>query len=81
MPLDDSADTRAETVTATGGSDTAGVEAGSGSCSLSGHAVTLHLYIPPFRRCRAWTRPEDASHVLKPVMTYYSEFGEVVEVV
>lgn len=71
-----------------GGSSDVSADAGAGGDladsskppqKLEGYAVTMHLYIPPFRRCRAWTKPEDSSHVLAPVMTYYSEFGEVVE--
>lgn len=41
-------------------------------------AVTLHLYAPPYERCSIWLDPARASHVLRPVVTYYSEFGEIV---
>jgi hypothetical protein len=42
-------------------------------------SVTLHLYAPPFKTCRVWfdaAYPEDFH---KPTVTYFSEFGELVE--
>lgn len=42
-------------------------------------ACTLHLYAPPFRRCKLWTDPSDATKVLEPVITHYSEHGRKVE--
>mmetsp|Transcript_4516 Transcript_4516/g.14578 ORF Transcript_4516/g.14578 Transcript_4516/m.14578 type:complete len:245 (-) Transcript_4516:129-863(-) len=42
-------------------------------------ACTLHLYAPPFRRCKLWTDPSDATKVMEPVITHYSENGRKVE--
>lgn len=42
-------------------------------------ACTLHLYSPPFTSCSIWLdETADADKSLKPVVTYYSEFGERV---
>jgi hypothetical protein len=41
-------------------------------------AVTLHLYSPPFDRCRVWLDCDRASRCLTPVTTYHSEYGTPV---
>jgi len=42
-------------------------------------AITMHLYSPPFEKCRVWFDPTDASKSSVAVSTYFSEFGERVE--
>lgn len=42
-------------------------------------ACTLHLYSPPFSCCRVWMDEAHGDEVVKPVVSYYSEYGEVVE--
>ena len=42
-------------------------------------AVSLHLYSPPFDRCRCWMDENNADKVMHPVMTFYSEDGEVID--
>ena len=38
-------------------------------------AITLHIYSPPFEKCRLWLDPNDASRNHEAVSCYYSEFG------
>ena len=43
-------------------------------------ARTLHLYSPPFRTCRAWASAAGrADEPSRPVITYHSEYGQVVD--
>lgn len=42
-------------------------------------AVSLHLYSPPFNKCRCWVDANNVDKVMHPVMTYYSENGEVID--
>jgi cysteine dioxygenase len=42
-------------------------------------AITMHLYAPPYDKCRIWFDPADADKSSIAVSTYYSEFGEKVE--
>ena len=45
--------------------------------SLTARAVTLHLYAPPFTRCRVWL-DRRATQCLSPVTTFHSTYGEPV---
>jgi cysteine dioxygenase len=39
-------------------------------------AVTLHLYCPPFQKCKIWMDPKlQASKSSNACMCYYSEYG------
>ncbi|CAK4086483.1 unnamed protein product [Aphanomyces euteiches] len=51
-----------------------------GNPSDSEDAITLHLYAPPYDKCRLWFNPEDATKVSTAVATFYSEFGEINQV-
>lgn len=42
-------------------------------------AVSLHLYSPPFSTCRVWMDADRPADVLHPVVTYFSEYGELVD--
>ena len=44
-----------------------------------GPAITLHLYAPPFAECRVWLNPACPDRVLRPVVTFHSEHGSVVQ--
>lgn len=44
-----------------------------------GPAITLHLYAPPFSQCRVWLYPENPARILKPVVTFHSEHGSIVQ--
>ena len=48
----------------------------SASCE---RACTLHLYAPPFDSCRVWLDASKPDRVLNPVVTFYSEYGEIVD--
>jgi len=39
-------------------------------------AVTLHLYTPPFQKCKIWPDASDASRTSKVCMCNYSEYGD-----
>ena len=41
-------------------------------------SISLHLYAPPFDRCSVWLDQKDANKVMKPVITFYSEYGQKV---
>ncbi|EQC27259.1 hypothetical protein SDRG_14881 [Saprolegnia diclina VS20] len=40
-------------------------------------AITLHLYAPPYDKCKLWFDPSDATKVSTAVSSFYSEFGEL----
>mmetsp|Transcript_7766 Transcript_7766/g.30674 ORF Transcript_7766/g.30674 Transcript_7766/m.30674 type:complete len:290 (-) Transcript_7766:129-998(-) len=42
-------------------------------------ACTLHLYAPPFSTCSIWLDPSCADKAMHPVVTYHSEYGELVD--
>ncbi|KAJ0405451.1 hypothetical protein ATCC90586_002766 [Pythium insidiosum] len=42
-------------------------------------AITMHLYAPPYEKCRIWFDPNDADKCSVAVTNYFSEFGERVE--
>ncbi|KAL3790894.1 hypothetical protein ACHAWO_010891 [Cyclotella atomus] len=44
--------------------------------SANNPAVTLHLYCPPFEKCKIWLDPSDASRTSKVCMCNYSEYGD-----
>ena len=46
--------------------------------SEKGGAITLHLYFPPFKSCRAWLDENNPSKVIYPKMCYYSEYGKII---
>ena len=46
-----------------------------GNPSPSQPAVTLHLYCPPFQRCKIWLDPEHFSKPTVSSVCFYSEFG------
>jgi cysteine dioxygenase len=48
-----------------------------GNPSADVPALTLHLYSPPFSMCRVWPDASDGTRSSHPVITYYSENGEV----
>lgn len=39
-------------------------------------AKTLHLYCPPFQKCKIWLDPNQASATSKVCMCNYSEYGD-----
>lgn len=39
-------------------------------------AITLHLYCPPFDKCKIWLDPKDASRTSRVCMCNYSEYGD-----
>jgi cysteine dioxygenase len=39
-------------------------------------AVTLHLYCPPFEKCKIWLDPSNASLTSNVCMCNYSEYGD-----
>jgi len=43
------------------------------------HACTLHLYAPPFDKCCVWLDAAQPDRVMRPVITYHSEYGQVVD--
>ncbi|TMW64872.1 hypothetical protein Poli38472_009039 [Pythium oligandrum] len=42
-------------------------------------SITMHLYAPPYEKCRIWFDPENAEKSSVAVTTYFSEFGERIE--
>lgn len=49
-------------------------------CLTEGGAISLHLYSPPFQKCSIWMNEDmDANKPIQPVMTFYSEYGRVVD--
>ncbi|DBA04933.1 TPA: hypothetical protein N0F65_006935, partial [Lagenidium giganteum] len=42
-------------------------------------AITMHLYSPPYEKCRIWFDPEHAEKSSIAVSNYYTEFGQKVE--
>ncbi|GAB9465882.1 Cysteine dioxygenase [Globisporangium polare] len=42
-------------------------------------AITMHLYSPPYEKCRVWFDPSDADKSSVAVSNYYTEFGQKVE--
>lgn len=42
-------------------------------------AITMHLYAPPYDKCRVWLDPSDADKSSVAVSNYYTEFGHKVE--
>jgi cysteine dioxygenase len=44
--------------------------------SSSFHAHTLHLYCPPFKKCKIWPDPKQASRTSRVCMCNYSEYGD-----
>uniref|UniRef100_K3WU71 Cysteine dioxygenase n=1 Tax=Globisporangium ultimum (strain ATCC 200006 / CBS 805.95 / DAOM BR144) TaxID=431595 RepID=K3WU71_GLOUD len=42
-------------------------------------AITMHLYSPPYEKCRVWFDPEDADKSSVAVSNYYTEFGQRIE--
>ncbi|KAF0696822.1 Aste57867_12484 [Aphanomyces stellatus] len=51
-----------------------------GNPSDTEDAITLHLYAPPYEKCRLWLNPADATKSSTAVATFYSEFGEINQV-
>lgn len=47
-----------------------------GNPSKTVPAVTMHLYCPPFEKCKIWLNPNDASHPSKACICNYSEYGD-----
>lgn len=47
-----------------------------GNASPDEPAVTLHLYSPPFYKCRVWFDTEDAGKSSEAHTCYFSEYGE-----
>lgn len=50
-----------------------------GAAVQCGRACTLHLYAPPFSTCSIWLDPSRADKAMHPVVTYHSEYGELVD--
>ncbi|ETV97889.1 hypothetical protein H310_09211 [Aphanomyces invadans] len=48
-----------------------------GNPSDTTDAITLHLYAPPYDKCRLWLNPADATKSSTAMSTFYSEFGEI----
>ncbi|CAI5743505.1 unnamed protein product [Hyaloperonospora brassicae] len=42
-------------------------------------AISMHLYAPPYEKCRVWLDTEDASKSSVSVPNYYTEYGEKIE--
>jgi len=42
-------------------------------------AISMHLYSPPYERCRVWFDTEDADKTSVSVANYYTEYGEKLE--
>ncbi|RHY43461.1 hypothetical protein DYB34_012801 [Aphanomyces astaci] len=47
-----------------------------GNPSQDVDAITLHLYSPPYEKCRLWLDPCDATKSSTAVANFYSEYGE-----
>lgn len=47
-----------------------------GNPSMTEPAVTLHLYSPPFQKCKIWLDQNDSSRPSTSHVCYYSEYGE-----
>lgn len=47
-----------------------------GNPSADTPAVTLHLYSPPYYKCRVWFDEEDADKSSEAHTCYFSEYGE-----
>jgi cysteine dioxygenase len=41
-------------------------------------AVSLHLYSPPYSRCRIWLDEANMADSHTPVINYFSEYGQLV---
>lgn len=50
-----------------------------GNPSSEGNAVTLHLYAPPFDKCRLWSDVDDSSQSTEAYSCYHSEFGHPLD--
>ncbi|KAF0704761.1 Aste57867_7262 [Aphanomyces stellatus] len=48
-----------------------------GNPSSDVDAITLHLYAPPYDKCRLWFDPADASKSSTAVANFYSEYGAI----
>ena len=46
-----------------------------GNPDKSQPAVTLHLYIPPFKKCKIWPNASEASKSSASNMCYYTKYG------
>ncbi|KDO19575.1 hypothetical protein SPRG_15156 [Saprolegnia parasitica CBS 223.65] len=42
-------------------------------------AITLHLYAPPYEKCRLYFDPEDANKNSVAFATFYSEYGDMTQ--
>ncbi|KAL7489822.1 hypothetical protein ACHAW6_015541 [Cyclotella cf. meneghiniana] len=51
-----------------------------GNPSTTTPAVTLHLYCPPYEKCKIWPDPNRASRSNDVCMCNYSEYGTLVNV-
>jgi len=50
-----------------------------GNMSSNELASTLHLYSPPYQKCKIWLNNDSpVDKPLEPIVTYHSEFGELV---
>lgn len=47
-----------------------------GNPSSDTDAITLHLYSPPYEKCRLWLNTDDVDAASRGVTCYYSEFGK-----
>ncbi|EGZ29860.1 hypothetical protein PHYSODRAFT_476031 [Phytophthora sojae] len=50
-----------------------------GNPSQECDAISMHLYSPPYEKCRVWFDTEDADKSSVSVANYYTEYGEKVE--
>jgi len=50
-----------------------------GNPSRTMPAVTLHLYIPPFQKCKIWLDASKASSPSTSNMCFYTEYGQRVK--
>ncbi|OQS00828.1 cysteine dioxygenase [Thraustotheca clavata] len=48
-----------------------------GNPSQQVDAITLHLYAPPYDKCKLWFDPSDATKVSTAVSNFYTEYGEL----
>ncbi|CAK4169316.1 unnamed protein product [Aphanomyces euteiches] len=48
-----------------------------GNPSTDVDAITLHLYAPPYEKCRLWFDPADATKSSTAVANFYSEYGQL----
>ncbi|KAF0693944.1 hypothetical protein As57867_015086, partial [Aphanomyces stellatus] len=49
-----------------------------GNPSREVDAITLHLYAPPYSKCKLWHDPADAGNATAATASFYSEYGRIL---